>query len=70
VEEVALATAGNISSMLQDIKRGAPTEIEYINGAIIKEGNKLGIPVPWNDILYKLVQSKVDLFDMERYENG
>ena len=56
--------------MLQDIKRGAPTEIEYINGAIIKEGNKLGISVPWNDILYKLVQSKVDLFDMERYENG
>ena len=70
VEEVALTTAGNISSMLQDIKRGAPTEIEYINGAIIKEGNKLGIPVPWNDILYKLVKSKVDLHDMERYENG
>ena len=70
VEEVALATAGNISSMLQDIRRGAQTEIEYINGAIIKEGKNLGIPVPWNEILYKLVQSKVDLLDMNSYENS
>ena len=70
VEEVALATAGNISSMLQDIRRGAQTEIEYINGAIIREAKNLGIPVPWNEILYKLVQSKVDLLDMKSYENS
>jgi len=70
VEDVALATKGNISSMLQDIRRGAPTEIENINGAIVKEAKKMGLNVPWNDILYKLVRSKVDLHLMESYENS
>lgn len=61
VEEVAAATAGNMSSMLQDIKRGAPTEIDSICGAIVREGQKLNIPTPVNEFLLNLIQSKVDL---------
>jgi len=61
VEEVAAATAGNMSSMLQDIKRGAPTEIDSICGAIVREGKKLNIPTPVNEFLLNLIQSKVDL---------
>ncbi len=48
VERVALATAENTSSMLADLRRGAPTEIDAINGAIVKYGATCGVPTPAN----------------------
>ena len=36
------------SSMLQDIRAGRKTEIEALNGVIVREGHKLGIDVPFN----------------------
>ncbi len=53
--DVAERTASNLSSMLQDIRRGAPTEIEAINGAIARLGEKEAVPVPLNRTLWKLV---------------
>jgi 2-dehydropantoate 2-reductase len=55
-EEVARNTASNISSMLQDVLRGTPTEIDAINGAIVREGEKLSVPTPVNQMLWKLVK--------------
>ncbi len=57
VEEVATATGSNRSSMLSDVSRGAPTEIDVINGAIVREGAKLGIPSPVNQTLVWLVKA-------------
>jgi 2-dehydropantoate 2-reductase len=57
VREVAERTAANKSSMLQDILRGAPTECDAINGAVAREGNRLGIPVPVNETLWRLVRA-------------
>jgi 2-dehydropantoate 2-reductase len=57
VESVALKTAGNNSSMLSDVLRGMPTEIDAINGAVASRGESLGIPTPLNWILWKLVKS-------------
>jgi 2-dehydropantoate 2-reductase len=57
VLEVANATKENVSSMLSDVLRGAKTEIDSINGAIVKEGEKLGIPVLTNKTLVNLVSS-------------
>jgi 2-dehydropantoate 2-reductase len=34
--------------MLQDLERGRPTEIEAINGEIVRLGRALGVPVPHN----------------------
>lgn len=59
VEDVAHRTAANLSSMLQDMRRGAPTEIDVICGAIVHQGEKVGIPTPINWTLWKLVQSRV-----------
>ena len=61
VMDVARSTGGNISSMLQDIRRGAPTEIEAISGAVVREGERAGIPTPINWTLWSLVQGKVML---------
>jgi 2-dehydropantoate 2-reductase len=59
VEGVASRTAENQSSMLQDIRRGAPTEVDAINGAVVREGELLGVPTPVNWTLWKLMRSKV-----------
>jgi 2-dehydropantoate 2-reductase len=60
VEGVARRTAENDSSMLQDIRRGAPTEVDAINGAVVREGERLGVPTPVNRSLWDLVRAKVD----------
>lgn len=54
--EVARATAGNHSSMLQDVWRGAPTEIEAISGAVVRYGRETGIATPINQLLLHEVQ--------------
>ena len=59
VRDVASLTAENRSSMLQDVLRGSPTEIEFINCAVAKIGKSLGIPVPVNEKLCKLVRSSL-----------
>lgn len=57
VEEVARNTATNYSSMLQDVLRGTGTEIEAINGAIVRMGERNGVPTPINRVLWQLVKS-------------
>jgi 2-dehydropantoate 2-reductase len=44
------------ASMLQDRERGRPTEIETINGAIAREGARVGVPTPVCDTLTDLVR--------------
>ncbi len=61
VEAVARRTARNHSSMLQDIQRGAPTEIEAINGAVVRAGEQVGVPTPLSHSLFLLVKTMVDL---------
>jgi 2-dehydropantoate 2-reductase len=57
VEQVCRNTANNISSMLQDILKNRRTEIDAINGAVVKEGRKLGLELPYNLCVYKLVKA-------------
>lgn len=60
-EKVAKKTAKNRSSMLQDISRGAPTEIDAICGAVYRAGRDQGVSTPVNHTLTLLVKSLVDL---------
>ncbi|MFU8819118.1 MAG: ketopantoate reductase family protein [Desulfurivibrio sp.] len=57
VEEICRQTATNISSMLQDIRRGKTTEIEAINGAIVRLAARHRMAVPVNhDLLTSIVE--------------
>ena len=57
VREVCLRTADNRASMLQDILRGRPTEIDAINGAVVARGREAGVDTPVNLLLTQLVQA-------------
>ncbi len=55
-KEICRRTDKNINSMLQDLLRGRPTEIDAINGAVVREGRALGVPTPVNQLLAWLVR--------------
>jgi len=57
VSSVAGKTAGNTSSMLQDVLKGRMTEIDSINGYIIAQAKKHDLKVPVNEALFALVKS-------------
>lgn len=57
VRQVCTLTAANRSSMLQDILRGRPTEIDVINGAVVAKGREVGVGTPVNALLTQLIQA-------------
>ncbi|MFT3892908.1 MAG: ketopantoate reductase C-terminal domain-containing protein [Anaerolineales bacterium] len=57
VEDVAQKTAQNHSSMLQDVLRNAPTEIDAINGAVVQAAQRHDLEAPVNWTCWKLVKA-------------
>ncbi len=57
VEAVAKQSGENYSSMLQDVLRGAKTEIDAINGKIVQLAERQGLPVPVNRTMCLLINS-------------
>lgn len=49
-------TASHMASMREDLRRGSKTEIEFMNGYIVRMGNKRGIPVPVNTMLTLMIR--------------
>jgi 2-dehydropantoate 2-reductase len=43
-------------SMLQHVQAGKRTEIDALNGKLVEEGAKLGVPTPWNAALVALLK--------------
>lgn len=62
VKEVARRTSSNRSSMLMDVLNERPTEIDAINGAVVRRGHELDVPVPVNETLTALVHSLQDVY--------
>ncbi|XEC96857.1 ketopantoate reductase family protein [Paenibacillus tarimensis] len=50
-------TASNYSSMLTDIRSGRKTEVDWINGGIIKLARQYGIPAPLNEAVTALIHA-------------
>ncbi|MFC4076545.1 ketopantoate reductase family protein [Salinithrix halophila] len=57
VYHICARTADNRSSMLEDLSRGKPTEISFINGFIVRQGKQSGVKTPMNGLLYDLVRT-------------
>ena len=57
VEAVCESTSVNLSSMLQDVLRKKRTEVDFINGVIVRFGQELGIEVPTNKFLLDLINT-------------
>jgi len=57
VEAVCRATAQNLNSMLQDILLGRRTEVDAINGAVVRSGRAVGVATPVNAALWRLVKA-------------
>lgn len=53
---VCKSTATNISSMLQDRRCHRPTEIDAINGAVVRAGQKAGVPTPFNEEIVRQIK--------------
>jgi len=45
-------------SLLLDLLAGRPTEVEWINGSVPREGAKVGVPAPTNELVTRLVLAK------------
>jgi 2-dehydropantoate 2-reductase len=53
---IAEAMAATRSSTAQDMMRGKKTEIDSLNGFIVRKGRALGVPTPINHALFSLVK--------------
>jgi 2-dehydropantoate 2-reductase len=49
-------TAAHRSSMLQDIERGNMTEIDALNGAVVRYGKELSVPAPFNEAVTAVIK--------------
>jgi len=58
VRDYGLAIAGARPSMLLDVLAGKPTEVEWINGAVPREGALVGVAAPANELVTALVLAK------------
>lgn len=68
VVSIAHKTRNNISSMLADTRTGNATEIDYINGYVVKRGEELGITCYMNYLIVQLVRGKQQMISFERQD--
>ncbi len=56
VQKGASAPGKHKASMLQDVLARRPTEVDFMNGAIVRWGEKTGVPTPLNRALWALIK--------------
>ncbi|MEO8021021.1 2-dehydropantoate 2-reductase [Polaromonas sp.] len=56
VDKLAASMPSQFSSTAQDLARGKRSEIDYLNGLIVKRGEALDVAVPANRVLWALVK--------------
>lgn len=55
----------HLPSTAQDMKNKKKTEVEFINGAIYREGLKAGVATPYNELLYRMVSIMENTYEMQ-----
>lgn len=62
VASICEKTNANVNSMLQDVLKKRRTEIDFINGAIVREGKKLNISTPVNKVITDLIKAIEEVY--------
>ncbi|MFC3684024.1 ketopantoate reductase family protein [Hydrogenophaga luteola] len=56
VRRIAETMPSQYSSTAQDLMRGKPSEIDHLNGYVVRRGEALGVPTPANRVLWAVVK--------------
>lgn len=67
IVSIATMTERKLSPMLQEVRAGNETEIDYINGYLIKRGEEVGIKCVMNYMLMQMVKGKRSMINKEVY---
>jgi 2-dehydropantoate 2-reductase len=62
--KIPAAMPNQMSSTAQDVARGKPSEIDFLNGYVVRKGAELGIPTPTNhalQVMVKLVERRSEI---------
>jgi len=54
--KIPAAMPNQMSSTAQDVARGKPSEIDFLNGYVVRKGAELGVPTPTNQALQVMVK--------------
>ena len=64
VKELGEKVRYHYPSLAQDVARKVPTEIDAINGAIVREGKKVGVATPYNEVVFNLMKIIEGTYDV------
>jgi 2-dehydropantoate 2-reductase len=56
--EAAAGKYSHVPSMLEDVRARRRTEVDFITGALVREAQRLGVPVPLHETMYRLVRAR------------
>jgi len=48
----------HVFSMLDDVRHRRPTEVDWLTGAVVREAQRIGVPVPIHETMYRLVKAR------------
>lgn len=64
--EAAAGAYAHLPSMLEDVLAHRRTEVDFISGALVREAERVGVPVPLHRAMYRLVRAKESSFSAEK----
>jgi 2-dehydropantoate 2-reductase len=56
--QAAAGAYAHVPSMLDDVRSRRPTEVDFITGALVREAERVGVPVPLHTAMYRLVKAR------------
>ena len=58
VTDAAAGEYAHVPSMLEDVRARRRTEVDFITGALVREAERVGVPVPLHTAMYRLVRAR------------
>jgi 2-dehydropantoate 2-reductase len=62
--ESAAGAYAHVPSMLDDVRSRRPTEVDFITGALMREAEQVGVPVPLHTAMLRLVKARERAYEL------